>query len=138
MTLPRLLWLVVSLLITSQVFAEIGVGDSRNEVIRQAGQPTSRAKRGDREILLYPHGGRVELIDGKVAEVKGPLPNLAADAAPVTMANDDQAGATTASAPATPPTPTTTGTKSTLPPTPKASPQTSWRPSQAAHRIGLR
>ena len=124
MTLPRLLWLVVSLLITSQVFAEIGVGDSRNEVIRQAGQPTSRAKRGDREILLYPHGGRVELIDGKVAEVKGPLPNLAADAAPVTMANDDQAGATTASAPATPPTPPTTGTKSTLPPTPKASPQT--------------
>lgn len=54
--------------------AEIGVGDTREAVIRQTGNPASRAKRGDREIFLYPHGGRVEFLEGKVVDVKGPLP----------------------------------------------------------------
>src|SRR5687768_1286419 len=40
--------------------AEIGIGDTRDEVLRQLGKPSSRAIRGDHEILLYPKGGRVE------------------------------------------------------------------------------
>src|SRR5687767_8398611 len=54
--------------------AEIGIGDARDEVIRQLGKPTSIARRGAHEIFLYPKGGRVEIIDGKVTDVKGPLP----------------------------------------------------------------
>lgn len=54
--------------------AEIGIGDGRDEVLRQLGKPTSVAKRGDHEIFLYPKGGRIELLGGKVAHVKGPLP----------------------------------------------------------------
>ncbi|MGH7943862.1 MAG: hypothetical protein ACREH8_02010 [Opitutaceae bacterium] len=71
--------------------AEIGIGDSRDEVLRQTGKPTSRAKRGDHEIFLYPKGGRVELIGGKVVDVKGPLPTAPAQpvetSAPATAQN---------------------------------------------------
>ena len=58
--------------------AEIGIGDTRDEVLRQLGKPSSRAIRGDHEILLYPKGGRVELLEGKVVDVKGPLPTAPA------------------------------------------------------------
>ena len=54
--------------------AEIGIGDARDDVLRQHGKPTSIARRGDHEIFLYPKGGRVEIINGKVTDVKGPLP----------------------------------------------------------------
>jgi hypothetical protein len=43
-------------------------------VLRQHGKPTSTARRGEHEILVYPKGGRVELVGGKVVDVKGPLP----------------------------------------------------------------
>jgi F0F1-type ATP synthase assembly protein I len=54
--------------------AEIGIGDTRDEVLRQLGQPTSVARRGGHEILLFAPGGRVEIVDGRVADVKGLLP----------------------------------------------------------------
>lgn len=76
MTLPRVLCFLLALAALPLAFA-VGIGDSREEVIRQAGAPTSRAKRGEREIFLYPHGARVEFIDGKVADVKGTLPSVA-------------------------------------------------------------
>jgi hypothetical protein len=61
--------------------AEIGTGDARDEVLRQLGKPTSIAKRGGHEIFLYPKGGRIELVDGRVVDVKGPLPTAIVSAA---------------------------------------------------------
>jgi len=66
--------------------AEIGIGDAREEVLRQLGKPTSVAIRGDHEILLYPGGGRVEIIEGKVADLKGPLPAVAPALEPTALA----------------------------------------------------
>ena len=62
--------------ILSAVFAraDIGVGDTRDEVLRQFGKPSSQARRGTHEILLYPKGGRVELVEGRVVDVKGVFP----------------------------------------------------------------
>jgi uncharacterized protein YwbE len=72
--LPRFGWLLLLLFFAASARADIGIGDTREVVIQQLGQPTAKARRGEREILMYPHGGRVELVDGKVADVKGPLP----------------------------------------------------------------
>lgn len=77
MTLPRVLLATIVLLLAPRAWGEIGIGDTRQTVLQQAGDPTSHATRGNREILLYPHGARVELIDGKVVDVKGPLPTKA-------------------------------------------------------------
>jgi len=45
-------------------------GQSREELLRELGKPSSELKRGDREVLLYKTG-RVELAFGKVAVVQG-------------------------------------------------------------------
>ena len=84
--------------------AEIGIGDAREDVLRQLGKPASIARRGEHEIFLYPKGGRIEFVGGKVTDVKGPLPPVIAAA---TVAPADGA------APAAPP------------PGPKAGPQNS-------------
>lgn len=72
--LPRVFFALVAFFLSAIAHADIGIGDSIDDVIRQHGSPTSRAKLGTREIFMYPHGGRVEFIDGKVADVKGTLP----------------------------------------------------------------
>lgn len=54
--------------------ADIGVGDSRAQVLQQLGHPLGHAQLGDREILQYPNGAEIELRDGRVTEVVGPLP----------------------------------------------------------------
>lgn len=54
--------------------AEIGIGDPREDVLRQLGKPTSMARRGDHEIFLYAQGGRVEMREGRVVDVKGTFP----------------------------------------------------------------
>ena len=69
---------VASLLLAITTWAEIGIGDSRDDVLRQLGKPMSTARRGDHEIFVYPKGGRVEFVDGKVTDVKGPLPAIVA------------------------------------------------------------
>lgn len=46
-------------------------GESREDLLRELGRPTSALMKGDREILLYPNGGRIELLAGKVVFVKG-------------------------------------------------------------------
>jgi hypothetical protein len=62
--------------ILSVVFAcaDIGLGNTREEVLREFGKPSSHARRGNHEILLYPKGARVELVEGKVVDVKGVFP----------------------------------------------------------------
>jgi hypothetical protein len=69
--------LFAAILLTRLFSAEIGIGDNREDVLIQLGKPTSIARRGDREIFLYPKGGRVEFVGGKVENVKGPLPAAA-------------------------------------------------------------
>src|SRR5688572_29072854 len=64
----------MSLLVAAHCRGEIGIGDAGDDVLRQLGKPTSIARRGDHEIFLYPKGGRIEFVNGKVADVKGPLP----------------------------------------------------------------
>lgn len=81
MTLRILAALLIAVVAASLALAEVGIGDSRDSVLKLYGKPTSVVKRGDREILLYPKGGRVELVDGKVENVKGPLPAPLVDAA---------------------------------------------------------
>ncbi len=66
---------LVSLLVAAICRGEIGIGDARDDVLRQLGKPTSIARRGDHEIFLYPKGGRIEFVDAKVVDVKGPLPS---------------------------------------------------------------
>ena len=76
MTFPRVLLVAVALFACRDACADIGIGDTRDAVIRQAGNPTSRAQRGNREILIYPGGARVELQDGMVSDVEGTLPKV--------------------------------------------------------------
>ena len=58
----------------------IGIGDTRDDVLRRVGKPSSSARRGDREIYLFPGGARIEFADGKVVDVKGNVPLLATPA----------------------------------------------------------
>jgi len=44
---------------------------TREQVIAELGKPTSVAKMGQREILLYPKGVRLELENGQIVAAKG-------------------------------------------------------------------
>ena len=48
--------------------AEILPGDTRDRVVAELGQPNGTFTRGDREVLLYPHG-TVEFRDGKALKI---------------------------------------------------------------------
>lgn len=64
--------------LTVNAFA-VYYGQTRAEVIKELGKPTSALVRGQREVLMYPKGARIELEDGKVAIVQ----NLAVTDGPV-------------------------------------------------------
>lgn len=59
------------------------MGDSRDDVLARLGKPVSIARRGDHEIFLYPKGGRLEFVDGKLVDAKGPLSTAVATTAPI-------------------------------------------------------
>jgi hypothetical protein len=127
-----LLTVVIAIFSASFSWAEIGIGDSRDEVLRQFGKPTSIAKRGQHEIFLYPKGGRIEFVGGKVADVKGPLPTPVA-ATPTTPVS---------AAPANPPAEKTSPPTPTAPakaPAPKApsptEPSDDYNPAVAANEL---
>ncbi|MFM1851442.1 MAG: hypothetical protein RIS54_1126 [Verrucomicrobiota bacterium] len=82
------------LLSAAPVFA-VTLGDSRDAVIAELGEPESHMASGRREFLNYADG-RVMLIDGKVREWRGKLTR--SDAAAPTAARE----ATTTAAPAPP------------------------------------
>jgi len=48
----------------------VQVGDPRPAVVAELGEPSSKLAAGTREILKYPEG-RLELVDGKVSEIRG-------------------------------------------------------------------
>lgn len=70
----RMKYLVILLLLGScgtQMIA-VQVGDSRESVLAELGQPQSQMAAGQREFLNYA-GGRVEITAGVVSEVRGNL-----------------------------------------------------------------
>jgi hypothetical protein len=69
--------LLVVLTLASLGRADITFGTSREKVVEQLGKPTSAARRGEHEILLYPKGLRIEFRDGKVVTISGALPSTA-------------------------------------------------------------
>lgn len=79
MTTRSFLAVFITLCLTLAAAAQtgIGIGDTREDVLRRVGKPSSTARRGDREIVLFPGGGRIEFVDGKVVDVKGNVPMLA-------------------------------------------------------------
>ena len=80
--LVLLLWLT-----GARSLVAVEIGDSRSAVMDEIGPPTSTARRNQREILSYPKGGRIELLDGKVVDIRGPLPvRVAAPPAPAAVA----------------------------------------------------
>lgn len=83
--------------------AQIDVGASRDEVLRLFGKPTSIAQRGERELFLYPKGSRIELIGGKVADIRGPLPPVVAPASAPATTVEAPAQTAPATEPAPPP-----------------------------------
>ena len=77
--------------LTLPVFG-IYYGQPRDELLRELGRPNSALRRGERVVLLYPNGARVELEHGKVVFVQGlPVtePPGHADAAPAAEAVAD-------------------------------------------------
>ncbi|MBA4138601.1 MAG: hypothetical protein C0518_14950 [Opitutus sp.] len=46
-------------------------GETKEELLKELGKPSSALTRGGREILIYPKGGRIELEGGKVVVVQG-------------------------------------------------------------------
>ena len=46
-------------------------GETREEVLKELGKPSSILMRGGREVFLYPKGARIEFEAGKVAVVQG-------------------------------------------------------------------
>ena len=145
----RALFALLLFLIAPFAAAEIGIGDSREKVLSEHGKPTSIGRRGEREIFIYPKGGRIELINGQVADVKGPLPAVmppppAAEPAvapadpppaPVQASSpSDNAAAVASIHPAAPAPAASTGPKQSLSaPVPQPQPTTPPPPSTNSH-----
>lgn len=101
--LRRFVQLAAFLALPLVLLADIGMGDSRDAVLNAHGRPTSVLRREGHEIFLYPKGGRVEFVEGKVVDVKGPLPP--APETPVVPVAPSEPPAAAAAPPATVPAP---------------------------------
>jgi len=66
MRLAALIFLILS---TGTAWS-VSVGDTRDAVVKELGQPQSTMVAGDREFLVYGEG-RIVLIDGRVIEYRG-------------------------------------------------------------------
>ena len=88
-----LLTVVMSAICAARVLAGgVAVGMERTDVEAALGKPSAVLQRGDRQVLVYPKNGRVELAKGRVVEMANvPLsdevfevPETAAASKPVT------------------------------------------------------
>jgi hypothetical protein len=130
-SLRAVLAFFVAVVIVLPAWADVGIGDTRESVLALYGKPTSMAKRGNREIFLYPKGARIEFADGKVADVKGPLPAPIATAptpAPTPAAAE---ASSPTSAPPTAPSQPIASTKKPIAP----SPIDDYSPAAAANEL---
>ena len=60
--------LALSVIISRPVYAEVGVGSTKAEVIAAFGEPSGVIESGNEEILSYP-GGMIVILDGKVQKM---------------------------------------------------------------------
>ncbi|MDX2111393.1 MAG: hypothetical protein SFY80_14270 [Verrucomicrobiota bacterium] len=78
-------FLLLMLLCSTAVYAQVYRGMPRADVIKSLGDPNSNLLRGNKEVLIYPQG-RVELVDGLVTKAQGiPLESQEAIAQAVTL-----------------------------------------------------
>src|SRR3954462_13878541 len=94
--------LCVGVALITALRAEVGIGDIREEVVRTLPKPTSIAKRGDHEIFMFPNGGRIEFVEGRISDIKGPLPKPLAKPGEPDVANAPAVAAAPAPTKATP------------------------------------
>ena len=52
------------------------LGETAEQVVAQHGRPASTAQLGDRQIWYYPKGARVELVNDRVVDFRGALPEV--------------------------------------------------------------
>lgn len=100
------------------------LGEKKADVIAELGAPKSVYQRGDREILSYPKGVRIELVNGRVESATGVKVEIRDD---ITATNVEETPApeapTPPAKPAETPPPSTTTTiaaSTSIPPTPAA------------------
>lgn len=110
--------------------ADILVGSKRDEVIAELGKPSSAARRGPREILLYPKNVRIELEGDVVVDLKGYVPNTAPAANAPAPATSPSPVANSAAAQATAKTPSPPAKK------PPVHVEEDFNPAIAANALG--
>ncbi|MFH1063189.1 MAG: thioredoxin family protein [Candidatus Omnitrophota bacterium] len=66
--LNNLIILFIQILFVTAVYAEVGIGSTRQEVISAFGEPSGIMTSGQEEILSYP-GGMIVIFDGKVSNM---------------------------------------------------------------------
>ena len=128
-----LLTLVAFVLAATNAFA-LAYGATRDEVVKELGQPLAHAQLGSREILTYPKKVRVELEDGRVVSADhitlkivdptptpAPTENPVERDTPIATPAPSTSVATTTIAPTPAPTPTPSP-EPTLAPTPSLAP----------------
>lgn len=67
----RSLWLAGFFLAWVATAVALSPDATREQVIAELGKPTSVAKLGKREIMIYPKGVRLELEEGRIVAAKG-------------------------------------------------------------------
>lgn len=89
--------------------ADVALGASTATILDQLGPPVARAERSDRLVFLYPDGGRVEFLDGKVVTLQPPLPRPHTEAVDAARVATPSAPKAAIAATAAPPRPATVG-----------------------------
>lgn len=87
--LPMKRWLPFYLILwwcLAGALSAADLGETTEQVVAQHGRPTSTAQLGDRLIWYYPKGARVELVNDRVVDFRGALPEVAALPAPAPAA----------------------------------------------------
>jgi hypothetical protein len=108
--------------------ADITVGSTRNEVITELGRPSSAARRGSHEVLIYPKGVRIELEADAVVDIKGYVPTGVSPAKATPAAP--------AAVPSSPP--VVAPAKLNAPPPAITTPPTTSKPSESAHKAAAK
>jgi hypothetical protein len=146
----RLLFTLVVLVLSAANAFALAYGATREEVVKELGQPLAHAQLGSREILTYPKKVRVELEDGHVVSADhiilkivdptptpAPTENPVEHDTPIATAAPSTSVATTTIAPTPAPTPTPTPSpEPTLAPTPTNTPTTVPTATPTSTRVG--
>lgn len=95
----RAVWWLGLVLVVAARLSAIHYEQSRASVLQELGKPTSSIMRGGREVLLYPHGVRIELEQGRVVFLQGLEPTEPLEPVAGAAPEADPAGAPQPAAP---------------------------------------